>query len=160
MRRMILSSLVLLPVLTLSHAAFAAGGAAKPAESYSSAVRESVKTQVSGNFVEAALRMGGTLEYSFRATVPAPTAPKVTRTVEVQLSEQELAAQPNVTSVVVHAMVDEQGVPHNVGITHSAGAIVDEKAIAAVSQYRFIPATLDNQPTWAEVSVAIKIEKK
>jgi hypothetical protein len=34
------------------------------------------------------------------------------------------------------------------------------KAIAAVSQYRFKPATLDNKPTWASVSITIKIQKQ
>ena len=35
-----------------------------------------------------------------------------------------------------------------------------QKAIAAVSQYRFKPATVDNQPTWSAVSIAIKIQKQ
>ena len=124
------------------------------------AVRESIQARFSDDFAEAALRDGGTLEYTMRATPDETSAPKVTRTVEIELSQQELAEQPAVSNVVVHAIVDEQGVPRNVAITRSAGRIVDQKAVAAVSQYRFKPATVDNQPTWAAVSIAIKIQKQ
>jgi hypothetical protein len=47
-----------------------------------------------------------------------------------------------------------------VSIVQSAGPVVDRGAIAAVSQYRFKPATVDNHPTWATVSIAIKIQKQ
>jgi TonB family protein len=193
MRRMILTSLVLFPVLAhaearpatepkpftssvalraelnkpagMAEVAVAAAETPAPISSMGAAshavVRESVKTQFTGDFVEAALRLGGTLEYSMKGSLPTETsAPKVTRAVEVELSDKELAEQPAVSNVVVHAVVDEQGIPRNVGITHSGGKLVDQAAIAAVSQYRFKPATVDNQPTWAEVSIAIKIEKK
>ncbi len=83
----------------------------------------------------------------------------MTRAVELQLSDKELSEQPAVSNVVVHAIVDEQGIPRNVQVTKSAGSVVDQKAIAAVSQYRFQPATFGNQPTWAAVSIAIKIQK-
>jgi TonB family protein len=194
MRRTILTSLVLLPLLAnvqanaasepkpstssvalqaelRSPAGMAEVAMAAAAETPSSlvstgatahaAIRESVKTQFMGNFAEAAMKMGGTLEYSMKGSAPTEaSAAKVTRAVEVDLSEQELLAQPAVSSVVVHAIVDEQGIPRNVGISHSAGKVVDDKAIAAVSQYRFKPATLDNQPTWSEVSISIKIQKQ
>jgi outer membrane biosynthesis protein TonB len=55
--------------------------------------------------------------------------------------------------------VDVNGIPRNVAVTQSAGSLIDEKAIAAVNQYRFQPATLDNKPTWATVSISIKIQK-
>jgi TonB family protein len=122
-------------------------------------VRESIQAKFSDDFVEAALREGGTLEYTMKSTPVETSAPKVVRTVEVELSQQELAEQPAVSNVVVHAIVDQQGIPRNVAITQSAGRVLDEKAIAAVKQYRFKPATVDNQPTWAAVSIAIKIQK-
>ena len=125
-------------------------------------MRESVQTQMLSGFAESALRLGGTLEYAMKGSAPAEaSAPSVTRAVEIELSDKELASQPTVSNVVLHAIVDEQGVPRNVqGITRSGGKIVDQKAIAAVSQYRFKPATVDNQPTWAEVSITIKIQKQ
>jgi TonB family protein len=194
MRRMILTSLVLIPVLAhaearsasepkpfTSSAAFQAelkqpagmaevamaAAAELPAPVVSTgavahaAVRESVKTEMLSGFAESALRTGGTLEYSMKGSAPAEaSAPAVTRAVEIELSDKELADQPTVSNVVLHAIVDEQGVPRNVGITRSGGKLVDPKAIAAVNQYRFKPATVDNQPTWAEVSITIKIQKQ
>ncbi len=164
MRRTILASLVMVPVL--AHAAVG-----KPADAVASIstmntaighaeVREAIEARYSGSFAEAALREGGTLEYSMKGNAPLTmSAPKVTKTVELQLSQQELSEQPAVSSVVVKAIVDENGIPRNVAIAKSAGSIVDQKAIAAVSQYRFTPATVDNQPTWSNVAITIKIQK-
>ncbi len=196
MRRMILTSLVLLPVM--AHAATststepkpstssameaeltqpaslaklamasAATKAAVPAASIAAigtsnhaAIREFIQTRMTDDFVDAALHQGGTLEFAMMGSVPThSSAPQVTQAVELDLSEQELAEQPAVSSVVVHAIVDEHGIPRNVQVSQSAGSVVDRKAIAAVSQYRFKPATLDNKPTWASVSIRIKIQK-
>jgi TonB family protein len=197
MRRMILTSLVLFPVLAYAQA----GSAAEPKPSTSSAVlqaelkqpaglyaevalaaaetkpetpgsmvslnaashaavRESIKTSFSEDFVETALHGGGTLEYTMKATPAEASQPRVIRAVEVDLSQQDLAEQPAVSNVVVHAVVDEQGIPRNVAVTKSAGRAIDQKAVAAVSQYRFKPATVDNKPTWAAVSIAIKVQKQ
>jgi len=137
-----------------------AGSISPAAVAGHAALREFVQTQVMDNFPEAALRQAGTLEFSMKATPVEASAPQVTRTVEVNLTPAEAAETPAITKVVVRAIVDENGVPRNVAIVHSAGAIVDSRAIAAVSQYRFKPATVDNQPTWATVSIAIKIQKQ
>jgi TonB family protein len=110
--------------------------------------------------VDAALRRGGTLEYAMMGSLPTESsAPRVTRAVEVDLSAQELAEQPAVSNIVVHATVDAYGFPRNLSIVRSAGAVVDKKVLDAVSQYRFTPATLDNKPVDAAVTISIKIEK-
>jgi Gram-negative bacterial TonB protein C-terminal len=199
MRRMILATLVLFPVLANAQAststerqlsnssatlhaelkqpaglyaavALAAGETKAAAASASmvslntashAMVRESVQARFVGDdFVEAAVRQGGTLEYSMVATPMERSEAKVTRAVEIDLSQQELAGEPVVSNVVVHATVDEYGIPRNVLVTKSAGQVIDQKAIAAVSQYRFKPATLGNQPKWSTVSIAIKIQKQ
>ena len=184
MRRMILTSLVLLPVM--AHAAsttstepqpssssamlaaeIARPASAAPAASIASAnlsshasILESVQTRMTENFADAALLKGGTLEYAMMGNVPTESsAPKVTRAVEVNLSTEELASQPAVSNVVLHAIVDEHGIPRNVGVTQSGGSVIDKKAIEAVNQYRFQPATIDNKPTWSSISIAIKIQK-
>ena len=195
MRRMILTSLVLLPVLAHAQArtstepqpspssallqaeltrpagmAELAMAAATPAAASASistinmsshaSIREFVQTRVTENLVDAALRQGGTMEYAMMGSLPTESsAPRVTRAVEVDLSAQELSQQPAVSNVVVHATVDSFGFPRNVTIVHSAGAVLDKKVLAAVGQYRFTPATLDNKPVDAAVTIAIKIEK-
>ena len=124
------------------------------------AIREFVQTRVTENVVDAALRRGGTLEYAMMGSLPTESsAPRVTRAVEVDLSAQELAEQPAVSNIVVHATVDAYGFPRNLSIVRSAGAVVDKKVLDAMSQYRFTPATLDNKPVDAAVTISIKIEK-
>jgi TonB family protein len=140
-----------------THAALvAANGSATHA-----AMKESIHANFGGQeFVEAALRQGGTLEYAFKGNAPMTSqAPQITKAVEVDLTPAELSQVPAVNSVVLRAIVDEHGVPRNVQVTRSAGSIVDQKAIAALNQYRFTPASVDNQPTWSTVSVTIKIQK-
>ncbi len=165
MYRMTLATLVLVPVL--AHAAVGklaetpAAITSMSASSSHAAVKETVREQFSGDFLEAALRQGGTLEYSMKGSVPLETsAPRITKAVEVELTQQELSEQPSTTNVIVKAIVDENGIPRNVAVKQSAGSLIDAKAIAAVSQYRFKPATIDNQPTWAAVEVTIKIQKQ
>jgi TonB family protein len=192
MRRMILTTLVLVPVMAHAQARTSiepqpstssamvaelaqptelamntAAAKAAPAASMATintsthaAVHEFVQTRMTDNFVDAALLRGGTLEYAMMGSVPnESSAPKVTRAVEVNLSEQELQEQPAVSHVVLHAIVDANGIPRDVAVTHSAGSVIDRKAIEAVNQYRFTPATVDNKPTWSTVSIAIKIQK-
>jgi TonB family protein len=181
---MILTSLVLLPVI--AHAAtststepqpsnssailaaeVARSASAAPAASLATAtmtshasIHEFVQTRMMENSADAALVKAGTLEYAMMGSVPAQSsAPKVTRAVEMSLSTEDLANQPAVSNVVLHAIVDEHGVPRNVAVIQSAGAVIDRRAIEAVSQYRFLPATYDNKPTWASVSITIKIQK-
>jgi TonB family protein len=123
-------------------------------------VREFVQTQMTENPIDAALRKGGTLEYAFAGSgLLVSTAPIVTRAVEVDLTQPELAEQPAVTKVAIHATVDAYGYPRNLSVAQSAGAAVDRKALEAISQYRFKPATLDNKPVDAAVTISIKIEK-
>ena len=125
------------------------------------AIREFIQTRMTDDFVDAELHRGGALEYALKGSLPAQSsAPQVTQAVELDLTPQEMAEQPAVSSVVLRAIVDENGVPRNVAVSHSGGSVIDQKAIAAVNQYRFKPAMLDNKPTWASVSIAIKIQKQ
>jgi TonB family protein len=125
------------------------------------AIKVFVRTQMTENFADAALRQGGTLEYSMFGSLPThSSAPAVVRAVEVSLSKQEMDDQPAVSNVVVHATVDEYGFPRNVTVVHSAGSsVVDRKVLAAVNQYRFKPATQDNKPVPAAVTISIQIAK-
>ena len=195
MRRMILTSLVLLPALARTQASTAAepkpstssanlraeltqptgasvhamAGAAPAAAPTAvptttiahAAFREIVHTQMTDDFADAALRQGGTLQYVMYGggTPTEATVPVLTRAVEIDLSQPELAAEPAVTNVIVRATVDAYGFPRNLAVAQSAGASLDKKALAAVSQFRFKPATLDNRPVDAGVLITIKIQK-
>jgi hypothetical protein len=45
-------------------------------------------------------------------------------------------------------------------VTRSAGTLIDKKALKAASEFRFKPATVDNQPVGAAVTVSMQIEKQ
>jgi TonB family protein len=137
-----------------------AGPATAAAVAGSSALRETVQTRLVDSFTDTAFQQAGTLEFGMSATPVERSAPKVTRAAEVELSPSELAQVPAVSNVAVRAVVDENGVPRDVTITHSAGPVVDREAVAAVSQYRFKPATVDNRATPVSLSIAIKLEKQ
>jgi TonB family protein len=124
-------------------------------------VREFVSTQLTEDFTQEALRRAGTIEYGFAGTTPNEIyAPKIIRSVDLQLSEEDLAATPEISQVVVSGTVDQYGVLRNLSVTHSAGKAVDKKALEAVNEYRFKPAMVNNQPVVAAVSITIKIEKQ
>jgi len=161
---MILTTLVLLPVMAHAQAVTSTG----PQPSTSSAVLLAELNPAAAPAVAAVLNdaihvgagKSGTLEYAVFGSVPPESSePSVTRAVEVELSPAEMAGQPAVIDVIVHATVDVYGVPHNLSISKSAGAAVDEKVLAAVSQFRFRPATMENQPVDAAVMISVRIQK-
>ncbi len=51
--------------------------------------------------------------------------------------------------------IDEKGTPTNLRVVHSAGDSVDQNILYAVSQYRYSPATLDDQPVAVEANLHI-----
>jgi protein TonB len=50
-------------------------------------------------------------------------------------------------------VVAPNGRPRNIRVQRSLGMGLDEKAIEAVSQWRFQPATLNGQPVAAQINV-------
>ena len=57
--------------------------------------------------------------------------------------------------VVLHLVVDAQGGPHNVRVIRSLGMGLDEKAIEAVRQYRFNPATYEGHPVPVQINIEV-----
>ncbi|MGO8932553.1 MAG: energy transducer TonB [Terracidiphilus sp.] len=79
--------------------------------------------------------------------------PTVIHSVEAEFSDE--ARRDRIQGVVLLSMiVDEQGMPTEIRVERPAGHGLDENAVAAVSQYRFRPATLDGKP----IAVRIRIE--
>lgn len=58
-------------------------------------------------------------------------------------------------SVLLWLIVGADGHPHNLRVQRSLGMGLDEKAIEAVSTWRFQPATLNGQPVAVEVNVEV-----
>jgi protein TonB len=81
------------------------------------------------------------------------SAPKVIYQVEPEYTPDAKAAKFN-GIVLVHLIVDANGVPRNVQVLRGVGMGLDENAVEAVKQDRFKPAMEDGVP----VPVALNIE--
>jgi TonB family protein len=82
------------------------------------------------------------------------TPPKAIHVQEAEFSEEARRKKIEGT-VIVSFTVSEQGLPTNLRIVKSIGYGLDEKALQAVSRYRFQPATKDGVPVAKEISVEV-----
>jgi hypothetical protein len=74
--------------------------------------------------------------------------PKLIHSVNVSTDGDLTSTLANFQRIaVVDMIVDEDGKPSDLKINKSLGPIMDKNVLGAVSQFRFTPATLDNQPT-------------
>ena len=85
-------------------------------------------------------------------------APKLVYTVDVVADANTTARlyQSN-TTVVVGMVVDKNGKPEDLKIVRSASPGVDASVLAAVSQYRFTPGTVSNQPIATPLNLEVVI---
>jgi TonB family protein len=60
-------------------------------------------------------------------------------------------------TAVVKLTVDEKGTPSNVQVVRSLGTAMDRDLVAAVSQYRFKPGSLNHEAIPVEVELTVKI---
>jgi TonB family protein len=82
------------------------------------------------------------------------TPPKLIHSVDPQYSEE--ARRIKLQGVVtVSGLVTETGEMTDVQVVKSLGHGLDEKAVEAVSQYRFRPAMKDGKPVAARISVQV-----
>jgi TonB family protein len=88
------------------------------------------------------------------------TPPQLIYTVDPQFSDEARRAKlPKgwLALVVVSLVADAQGNPRLVIVRHR-GMGLDEKALEAVRQYRFKPATLHGEPVPAEVNIEVNFK--
>jgi TonB family protein len=85
-------------------------------------------------------------------------APKLIHSVSVSSESArpwtDVAADKTVT---VGMIVNEAGEPTDLKIVKSAGPVVDRNVLAAVSQYRFEPGTVSNQPVAFPLNLEINL---
>jgi len=80
--------------------------------------------------------------------------PRVLFSAPAEFTDQARAAKYQGT-VVLSVLVGEEGLPAQIKFLRHLEMGLDEKAIEAVSQYRFAPATRDGVPVSAEVTIEI-----
>ncbi|MDR3741339.1 MAG: TonB family protein [Terracidiphilus sp.] len=86
-------------------------------------------------------------------------APKLHSNPTVRVAVTDFPTQ-NVSTqhVVVAFRVDEKGVPQNVRVVKSVNQAVDSRILAAVRDYRFEPATLDDQTVAIDMNLNVNFE--
>ena len=82
------------------------------------------------------------------------SAPVALNNVQAQFSEEAREAKYG-GICLLSLIVDTQGMPRNIRVVRSLGKGLDEKAIEAVSQYRFKPAMKDGVPVPVKITVEV-----
>jgi TonB family protein len=83
--------------------------------------------------------------------------PKLIYTVDVQADATTSKFLTGDTKVVVGMVVDKTGKPEDLKIVSSGNPVVDASVLNAVSQYRFTPGTVSNQPIASPVNLEVVI---
>jgi TonB family protein len=84
-------------------------------------------------------------------------APKPISTPDPQYTEQARQAKYEGTCVLA-MIVGPDGKPHDIRVQRGLGMGLDQKAIEAVQQWRFQPATKDGQPVAVQISVEVSFK--
>jgi TonB family protein len=166
MRRLIASALVLLPILAHGQAATlqasatmpaglhaAAAAAAKPA---AAPTADEVLVPVNETVVDRTTPDANDVNTSFTTE---DATPKLLQTTPIVYSLADMRSSSTVSVVTVHLTVGRDGVPTNLSIVQSGGAALDRRALEAVAQYRFKPATHNAAPVDSQLEVQIKVKK-
>jgi TonB family protein len=83
-------------------------------------------------------------------------APKLIHTVAVESDSNWIPTGFSLErTAVVEMTVDVTGKPSDLKIVQSLGPVMDHNVLAAVSQYRFTPGTLDGAPTAVPVNLHV-----
>jgi periplasmic protein TonB len=82
------------------------------------------------------------------------SAPVLVYSVDPEFSEEARRAK-TAGNVMVSLWVDEKGNPSHVRVIRGVGMGLDEKALAAVKQYRFRPAMENGKPVTVELNVEV-----
>ena len=85
------------------------------------------------------------------------SAPLVLSAVDPEYSDEARRAKYT-GIVIVSLVVDSSGMPQHVHVIRRLGMRLDEKAIAAVRQYRFKPAEYQGRPVPVEVNIEVNFQ--
>ena len=94
---------------------------------------------------------------AIRPHVAVRTAPKLISRADPEYSEKARKQKINGT-ILIGFIVDTNGVPTHIQVEKGLGFGLDEKAVEAVSKYRFKPATEDGKPVEAELKIEVNFQ--
>jgi periplasmic protein TonB len=100
---------------------------------------------------------GGNVGGSLRKIGGGVSAPVLTFQVDPEFSEEARKAK-FMGVVTVNLWVDDKGNPTHVRVLRGVGMGLDEKAVAAVKQYKFKPAMEAGKPVTVELNVEVNFQ--
>lgn len=87
----------------------------------------------------------------------AVSAPILIHSAQPKLSREQRKSKLS-GDVVVKFILDTSGVPSHARVTHGVESGLDQKALEAVSGYRFRPATMNGKPVPVELNVQVRFQ--
>lgn len=82
------------------------------------------------------------------------SAPSVIHSVDPEFTEEARSSNFQ-GNVAIQLVVDQQGNPQNIRVVRHAGMGLDEKAVAAVKQYKFKPAMFQGHPVAVQIIIDV-----
>jgi protein TonB len=110
-----------------------------------------------GNGPGIGLGSGGNAGAGVRQVGGGVSAPVLVYGFEPEFSEEARKAKFS-GNVMVNLWVDEKGIPSHVHVIRAVGMGLDERAVAAVKQYRFKPAMENGKPVTVEMNVEVTFQ--
>jgi protein TonB len=101
--------------------------------------------------------IGGGFGGGLRKIGGGVSSPELIFKVDPEFSEEARRAK-FMGIVLVNLIVDQQGRPENVHVLRGVGMGLDEKAVAAVKQYKFRPAKENGKPVAVELNVEVNFQ--
>ena len=148
MRKVIVATLALTPMLLHAQANSPAHTQSSPA---SSTLQSKLVQPKELNASEAVASTTSPLRIS-----TGVGAPKLIHTVAIESDSDWIPSGFTFDrKTVVELTVDATGKPSNLKVLQSLGPVMDHNVLAAVSQYRFTPGTLDGAPTAVPVNLQV-----
>lgn len=128
----------------------------------------SVKLEAKNEVAMMLVAHGESKPETENANVPPPLkvstgviGPKLISEPSITVSADDFPGrQPATHHMLVSFRVDEKGVPQNVQLVRSVSPIVDWQIMNAVRQYRFKPATLDNENVPVQMTMRVNFETR
>ncbi len=144
----------------LSRAASASSSPATPSVALAPLhLHDVVKTAMVSVQMDESIAQGGSISYTLMGSDSQPefVPPVLIHTVGRTMPVEE--ASNSDAKVLLGFTVDVQGRPCDIRVLRSDSAAVDKGTIDAVSQYRFKPATFQNAPAVAHLTMEISLQK-
>jgi len=88
------------------------------------------------------------------------TNPQLVYSTKIEIPAAEISdAFPNPSRLILKVNLDETGTPKDVRVLQSLSQNVDARVIAAVKQFRWRPAVLDNQTIPVDLKLVVEVQR-